>query len=73
MTTAQQQVRQLRQELIASGADPFEVAALALDQAARYREQINQLQQTARVMWMRPPATVFCRQKPADCRSRQMV
>jgi len=45
MTTAQQEVRQIRRELMESGADPFEVAALALEQARRYRRLLEQLQQ----------------------------
>lgn len=49
MTTAQQQVRELRQELIASGADPFEIAALALQQVDRYKQQLASLHQTPSV------------------------
>ena len=41
MTTAQQEVRQIRRELMESGADPFEVAALALEQARRYRRLLE--------------------------------
>jgi len=37
MTTAQREVREIRKQLVESGADPFEVAAMALEQAERYR------------------------------------
>lgn len=45
MTTAQQaEVREIRKQLMESCADPFEVAALALEQARRYRRLLEELQ-----------------------------
>lgn len=46
MTTATLEVREIRKELIETGADPFEVAALALAQARRYRQQLEALQRS---------------------------
>jgi hypothetical protein len=46
MTTATLEVREIRKELIEAGADPFEVAALALAQARRYRRQLEELQRS---------------------------
>lgn len=43
MTTAQLEVREIRKQLMESGADPFEVAALALEQARRYRRLLDEL------------------------------
>ena len=49
MTTAQQEVREIRKQLMESGADPFEVAALALEQARRYRRLFEELKQPVRL------------------------
>jgi hypothetical protein len=49
MTTAQQEVREIRKQLMESGADPFEVAALALEQARRYRRLLEELKQPVRL------------------------
>lgn len=43
MTTAQKEVREIKKQLIQDGADPFEVAALALMQAERLQRQLNLL------------------------------
>ena len=43
MTTAQREVREIRKQLIESAADPYEVAAMALEQAERYRRLLDQL------------------------------
>lgn len=40
MTTAQREVREIRKQLMQDGADPFEVAALALVQAERLQRQL---------------------------------
>lgn len=42
MTTAQREVREIRKQLVESGADPYEVAAMALEQAERYRRLLAQ-------------------------------
>lgn len=42
MTTAQHEVREIRKRLVESGADPFEVAAMALQQVERYRRLLAQ-------------------------------
>jgi len=44
MTTAQKEVREIRRELVETGADPFEVAALALAEVRRYRQLLKELQ-----------------------------
>ena len=44
MTTAQIEIRQIKRELAESGADPFEIAAVALQQARLYRELLNRHQ-----------------------------
>ena len=44
MTTAQLEIRQIKRELAESGADPFEIAAVALQQARLYRELLNRHQ-----------------------------
>jgi hypothetical protein len=41
MTTAQLEIREIRKELAESGADPFEIAAVALQQARVYRELLE--------------------------------
>jgi len=61
MTTAQQEVREIRKQLVESGADPYEVAALALEQARRLREQLTEAAKAAE----RPrPAPVRCLRPP---------
>jgi hypothetical protein len=65
VATAQQQVQQLRRELAASGADPFELAAMAIQRAEAYRQQLEALTTTAPVVWMRPPTADFCLRTPA--------
>ena len=65
MATAQQQVHALRRELAASGADPFELAAMAIQRAEHYKQQLEALTATEPVLWMRPPVADFCRRKPA--------
>lgn len=40
MLTASKEVREIRKELVEQAADPFEVAALALLEARRYREEL---------------------------------
>ena len=47
MTTAQE-VRKIRKELAESGADPFAIAAQALEQVARYRQIVAQLEEQLR-------------------------
>ena len=47
MTTAQE-VRKIRRELAESGACPFEIAAQALEQVARYRKLVAQLEEQLR-------------------------
>lgn len=48
MTTAHQdEIKQIRRELIDSAADPFEVAALALAEVRRYRQLLKELQGSA--------------------------
>ena len=42
MTTAQREVREIRKQLVESSADPFEVAAMALEQAERYRRLLDE-------------------------------
>jgi hypothetical protein len=65
MTTAQQEVREIRKQLVESGADPYEVAALALEQARRLREQLTEAVKAADrprlapVRCLRPPACKF--------------
>ena len=44
MTAAQREVQQLRRQLAESGADPFQVAAEALEAASRYRRLLEQSQ-----------------------------
>lgn len=44
MTAAQREVQQLRRELAESGADPFQVAAEALEAASRYHRLLEQAQ-----------------------------
>lgn len=44
MATAHAQLADLRRELIASGACPFEIAALAMQRADRYERLLQQLQ-----------------------------
>jgi hypothetical protein len=65
VTTAQQHIKALRKELAVTGADPYEVAAMALEQAERYRLQLEAALAKPSVVWMRPPAAVFCGQQPA--------
>lgn len=43
MTTAQKEIREIRRQLVESGADPYEVAAMALEQARRYRQLLSEL------------------------------
>lgn len=43
MTTAQREVREIRRQLVESGADPYEVAAMALEQVERYRRLLDQV------------------------------
>jgi hypothetical protein len=45
MAVAQREVREIRKQLVESGADPFEVAAMALIQAERYRRLLDELSQ----------------------------
>jgi hypothetical protein len=65
VTTAQREVREIRKRLVESGADPYEVAALALEQAERYRELLAQAtrevesRQLAPVVCLRPPTCIY--------------
>lgn len=44
MTTAQLlEIKKIRRELVETGADPFEVAAQAIEQASRYKRQLEDL------------------------------
>lgn len=43
MTTAQKEIREIRRELAESGADPFEVAAMALAECRRYRQLLEEM------------------------------
>jgi hypothetical protein len=44
MTTAQREIREIRKQLVESAADPYEVAAMALEQARRYRRLLEELE-----------------------------
>jgi hypothetical protein len=59
MTTAQREVREIRKQLVESGADPYEVAAMALEQARRYRELLAEMTRPAPVRCLRPPVRQF--------------
>jgi hypothetical protein len=45
MTTAQEEIKQIRRELVETGADPFQVAAIALAEVRRYRQLLKELNQ----------------------------
>jgi hypothetical protein len=45
MATAQEEIRRIRRELAETGADPFEVAAIALAEVRRYRQLLKELNQ----------------------------
>jgi hypothetical protein len=47
MTTAQREVREIRKQLLETGADPFEIAAMALTEVRRYRRLLEELKSPA--------------------------
>lgn len=49
MTTTQQEIREIRKQLVESAADPYEVAAMALEQARRYRRMLEELKAPVRL------------------------
>jgi hypothetical protein len=59
MTTAQREIREIRKQLVESGADPYEVAAMALEQARRYRELLAETTRPAPVRCLRPPVRLI--------------
>ena len=44
MATAQEEIRQIRRELVETAADPFELAAMALVEVRRYRRLLEEME-----------------------------